>query len=240
MFAQEARLPNLSKKMVDLHEKVEASFYSFEAQSLITAALDIYDNVPYNHHQSYAIYDEYQKFFVASYMKTKWVDRSAAQRSWKFADAAIAKAHSVSRMNLSPNMHIASVLDHAAADLILNGDIYKLAASGLQYAQCAFRYRLLHHGRNGPDRTVEQDTLLTIFEMLSEAGHSPKTILTECAFCGENPIRAAITLERCQKCQKVAYCTQHCMEAHWDVHVKDVCCKKEEKKNMRKFGGNGW
>jgi hypothetical protein len=45
-----------------------------------------------------------------------------------------------------------------------------------------------------------------------------------CAFCEESPQRAALTLSKCGRCMKVAYCSKGCQKAHWKLH-KQQCGK---------------
>eukprot|EP01033_Poteriospumella_lacustris_P014152 gene14152-10105_t len=52
----------------------------------------------------------------------------------------------------------------------------------------------------------------------------PLASLTQCALCEECPaITPSVTLRRCTKCKKVAYCSVGCQKAHWKVHKKS--CK---------------
>ena len=72
----------------------------------------------------------------------------------------------------------------------------------------------------------ESDALLacTAEARLRRLGTVIAHVTTECQFCGEEPGKAAITLQRCSRCMEVTYCSKGCQKAHWNLHKSE--CKK--------------
>eukprot|EP01034_Spumella_vulgaris_P033630 gene33630-41493_t len=108
------------------------------------------------------------------------------------------------------------------ASMIVNRIIFIDIHKSKAYMQKALRMFMLIAGRD--EREVQRDRAMNV--ILIEC---PTTIMTECAFCGETPDAVAITLSRCARCQKLAYCGRGCQMAHWEEH-KRMCKKLAVKK----------
>ena len=80
--------------------------------------------------------------------------------------------------------------------------------------QAALRMTLVTQGRHMRKGPLEQELALVLEE------HNHTADCQECFFCGESPLRAVLTLNRCGRCRKVAYCSVGCQKAHWKVHKK--------------------
>jgi hypothetical protein len=82
----------------------------------------------------------------------------------------------------------------------------------LQKTMCMW---MIMHGREDRVNNLD-DALQTTLAALP--ANTPS--LQVCAFCGESPLRAALTLSRCGRCRQVAYCSVGCQKAHWKLHKK--------------------
>jgi len=92
-----------------------------------------------------------------------------------------------------------------------------------ELCQKALRMHLLIHGRNNRSALLD-DTLINVLQKLV-----PIRSVEICALCEESPHFAALTLYRCGKCKKVAYCSSGCQKVHWKVHK--MYCKTAHEEN---------
>lgn len=84
--------------------------------------------------------------------------------------------------------------------------------------QKTLRMHLILRGRD--KRQVEAENFLSdVLHRLPQQEHNTEI----CAFCGESPQRAAISLTQCIKCNKVAYCSEGCRHSHAKVHQQANC-----------------
>jgi hypothetical protein len=90
---------------------------------------------------------------------------------------------------------------------------------GLQRALISGRaaMRIARLVTGGKLRHNKMDTLLT--HILSALPPQPPT-LTQCAFCGVDPLLMEVSLTPCAACNQVAYCSVECKQMHGGVHSK--------------------
>jgi len=91
----------------------------------------------------------------------------------------------------------------------------------LHYYRLGVRMQLVMQGRERRERSYDKGLLSVLLDLPAEA-----VTLSHCAFCGESPLRAAVTLSCCGKCEKVCYCSVGCQRAHWKLH-KRMCKSKD-------------
>jgi len=82
--------------------------------------------------------------------------------------------------------------------------------------QKTMRLYLILHGRDHRDSALDDFTANALLNQ------PPVESLEQCVFCGESPLRAAVTLSYCGRCKRVAYCGVGCQRAHWRLH-KRLC-----------------
>ncbi len=126
-----------------------------------------------------------------------------------------------------PNRVSAAALFHVSQHLAVTPGVGLDLARVL--SQRSLRMKLLRRGREDPGKLDFEEVvdhkarLVDILHRLSLISSQTPSVM-ECMLCGERPWCAAITLNKCGKCGRVAYCSKACQTAHWKVHKK--VCKK--------------
>jgi hypothetical protein len=207
MFAVEAALPAMTTEIEQMAAHLEGALPIDKEQrsAFQRRADDILHSLPTRHYKSFAVCVAYQKF-----LRTMHAD---ALQTPQFQENVIGKALILDSLShLSPCMTTVNGFAVIALELSQIGTSHALELAK-QHAQHSLRMRLICVGRDTPTelRKVVRDVL----DLLPSQASPP---LTECAFCGETPECAAITLTPCGKCQQVAYCSEMCKGMHRKVH----------------------
>ena len=213
MFALEAQLPSMTEAFKQDLAHAELTLNPAAMRRVLDTMLAL--ELPPIHTYSVEIFLLILR--VSNALRVAAADRCAA---------ALNHLKPFEHMLLFPNMQSSSALLTAAGCLLKSSTSSAADAElGRAYFQRALRMGYILGGRT--IAVLDPAEYSSLQRALNKLPPQPPCT-TACMFCGETPQCAAITLSRCGRCKKVAYCSTHCQKAHWGVHKAQ--CKQGELK----------